>query len=80
MKSAVTGVVKYHLVDIRAIPTHGKFAEDEDSVIKRAKEAGVQKLVIMSMHVEGSKHTQRMCNFFKSYLYFTTSQLYKVRI
>ena len=31
---------RYHLVDIGAILTHGKFAGDEDSVIERAKEAG----------------------------------------
>ena len=31
----------YHLVDIAAILTHGKFAGDEDSIIKQAKNAGI---------------------------------------
>ena len=26
------------------------------------------------MHVEGSKHAQRMCKFFKGYLYFTAGK------
>ena len=58
-------------MDIGAILTHGKFAGDEDSVIERAKEAGVQKIIMPGMHIEGSRHAQRMCKFFKEYLYFT---------
>ena len=36
--------------------------------------SGVQKIIIPSMHVEGSKHAQRMCKFFKGYLYFAAGK------
>jgi len=61
----------YIIVDIGANLTSKKFARDLDSVIKRAKDAGVTKIMVTGTSVTGSKDALRLSRLYPGSLYCT---------
>lgn len=61
----------YILVDIGANLTNKKFSRDVDSVVQRAKEVGVQKIMVTGSNVSVSKEALRLTRLFPDVLYST---------
>jgi len=64
----------YILVDIGANLSNKKFSRDVDSVIQRAKEVGVQKIIVIGTSVATSKEALRLTHLFPSILHFTAGE------
>lgn len=61
----------YILIDIGANLTNKKFTRDIDSVVRRAKDAGVQKIIVTGTSVHGSKEALRLTQMHPGTLYCT---------
>lgn len=61
----------YILVDVGANLTSRKFNRDLESVIARAKDSGVQKIVVCSQTVKGAKEALRLSQIYPGVLYST---------
>ncbi|KAL1129816.1 hypothetical protein AAG570_012760 [Ranatra chinensis] len=61
----------YILVDVGANLTNKKFGRDLESVISRAKDAGVQKVIVSSSSLKGSKEALRLSRIYPGTLYAT---------
>nr|CAD7459354.1 unnamed protein product [Timema tahoe] len=61
----------YIIVDIGANLTHRKFGKDLDSVIQRAKDSGVQKIMVTGTSLRASKEALRLTRIYPGMLYST---------
>lgn len=61
----------YIIVDIGANLTNKKFTRDLDSVVARARDAGVQKIMVTGTTVQGSKDALRLTRLYPEALYST---------
>jgi len=61
----------YILVDIGANLTNKKFSRDIDSVVQRAKESGVQKVMVTGTNIGSSKEALRLTRIFPDILFST---------
>ncbi|XP_066244927.1 3'-5' ssDNA/RNA exonuclease TatD [Euwallacea similis] len=61
----------YILIDVGANLTNKKYSRDLDSVIQRAKDSGVQKIMVTGMSVKGSKEALRLTRIYPGTLYST---------
>uniref|UniRef100_T1J039 Deoxyribonuclease TATDN1 n=1 Tax=Strigamia maritima TaxID=126957 RepID=T1J039_STRMM len=61
----------YILIDVGANLTNKKFGRDLDAVIQRAKDAGVQKIMVTGTSVHSSKEALRLTRIFPGSLYST---------
>jgi len=61
----------YLLIDIGANLTSKKYGRDLDSVLQRAKEAGVNKIMVTGTSIQGSKDALRLTRLYPSQLYCT---------
>ncbi|CAH1393686.1 unnamed protein product [Nezara viridula] len=61
----------YILVDVGANLTNRKFSRDLESVIARAKDAGVQKIIVSSTSLKGSREALRLSRIYPGTLYAT---------
>ncbi|CAD6232089.1 GSCOCG00001740001-RA-CDS [Cotesia congregata] len=61
----------YILVDVGANMTNKKYSRDLDSVIQRAKDAGVQKIMVIGASVRSSKEALRLTRIYPGVLYST---------
>lgn len=61
----------YILVDIGANLTNKKFSRDIDSVVQRAKESGVQKIMVTGTNIQSSKEALRLTRIFPDILFST---------
>ncbi|XKL59962.1 hypothetical protein PGB90_000978 [Kerria lacca] len=61
----------YILIDVGANIINKKFARDVDSVIQRAKDAGVQKIIVPGSSVKSSKEALRLAKFHSGTVYAT---------
>nr|CAG4651915.1 EOG090X080R [Triops cancriformis] len=62
---------EYILVDIGANLTNSKYARDLDSVIERAKDAGVKKIMVTGASIQCSKEALRLTRIYPGTLYST---------
>ena len=46
-----------------------EFAEDLDEVVQRARDAGVEKLFVPAINLEGLPHLVEVCDAYPGYLY-----------
>ncbi|KAK8737320.1 hypothetical protein OTU49_004440 [Cherax quadricarinatus] len=67
----------YIIVDIGANLTNKKFTRDLDSVVSRARDAGVHKIMVTGITVQSSKDALRLTRLFPETLYSTVSILMK---
>ncbi|KAG7161741.1 3'-5' ssDNA/RNA exonuclease TatD-like [Homarus americanus] len=61
----------YIIVDIGANLTNKKFTRDLDSVVSRARDAGVRKIMVTGITVQSSKDALRLTRLFPETLYST---------
>ncbi|XP_046996066.1 3'-5' ssDNA/RNA exonuclease TatD [Schistocerca americana] len=61
----------YILIDIGANLTNKKYGRDLDSVVQRAKDAGVQKIIVTGTSLRSSKEALRLTRIFPGTLYST---------
>ncbi|KAJ8672942.1 hypothetical protein QAD02_004203 [Eretmocerus hayati] len=61
----------YVLVDVGANLTNKKYVRDLDSVIQRAKDAGVQKIMVTGASIRSSKEALRLTRIYPGNLYST---------
>ncbi|KAL0269707.1 UNVERIFIED_CONTAM: hypothetical protein PYX00_007347 [Menopon gallinae] len=61
----------YILVDIGANLTHKKFMKDLESVIRRAKDSGVQKIMVTGTSLHSTKEALRLARIYPACLYST---------
>jgi len=61
----------YVLIDVGANLTNKKFMRDLGSVISRAKDAGVQKIIVYSSSLKGSKEALRLTRLYPGTVYAT---------
>lgn len=61
----------YILVDVGANLTNKKYSRDLDSVIQRAKDAGVQKIMVTGASIRSSKEALRLTRIYPGILYST---------
>ena len=61
----------YVLVDVGANLTNKKYSRDLDSVIQRAKDAGVQKIMVTGASIRSSKEALRLTRIYPGTLYST---------
>ncbi|XP_047471980.1 3'-5' ssDNA/RNA exonuclease TatD-like [Penaeus chinensis] len=61
----------YIIVDIGANLTNKKFTRDLDSVVSRARDAGVHKIMVTGITVQSSKEALRLTRLFPETLYST---------
>ncbi|CAH0551827.1 unnamed protein product [Brassicogethes aeneus] len=61
----------YILIDVGANLTNKKYSRDLDSVIQRAKDSGVQKIMVTGTSVKGSKEALRLTRIYPGTLYST---------
>lgn len=61
----------YILVDVGANLTNRKFNRDLESVIGRAKDSGVQKIIVSSTSIKGSREALRLSRIYPGTLYAT---------
>ena len=61
----------YILVDIGANLTNKKYSRDVDSVVQRAKEVGVQKIMVTGSNIQISKEALRLTRLFPDVLFST---------
>lgn len=62
---------QYFITDVCANLTNKKFARDVDSVIQRAQNAGVKKIIVSSNNIQSSKESLRLTRLFPDYVYST---------
>lgn len=61
----------YILVDVGANLTNKKYSRDLDSVVQRAKDAGVQKIMVTGASIRSSKEALRLTRIYPGTLYST---------
>ncbi|KAG5897292.1 hypothetical protein JTB14_011457 [Gonioctena quinquepunctata] len=61
----------YILIDVGANLTNKKYSRDLDSVVQRAKDSGVQKIMVTGTSVKGSKEALRLTRIYPNTLYST---------
>nr|BAN20893.1 conserved hypothetical protein [Riptortus pedestris] len=61
----------YILVDVGANLTNRKFNRDLESVVARAKDSGVQKIIVSSTSIKGSREALRLSRIYPGTLYAT---------
>ncbi|KAL7296618.1 hypothetical protein TKK_0010038 [Trichogramma kaykai] len=61
----------YVLVDVGANLTNKKYSRDLDSVVQRAKDAGVQKIMVTGASIRSSKEALRLTRIYPGNLYST---------
>ncbi|XP_051160941.1 3'-5' ssDNA/RNA exonuclease TatD [Leptopilina boulardi] len=61
----------YVLVDVGANLTNKKYSRDLDSVVQRAKDAGVQKIMVTGAGIRSSKEALRLTRIYPGTLYST---------
>lgn len=61
----------YILIDVGANLTNKKYSRDLDSVIQRAKDSGVQKIMVTGTSVKASKEALRLTRIYPNTLYST---------
>ncbi|XP_011260025.1 uncharacterized protein LOC105253604 [Camponotus floridanus] len=61
----------YIIVDVGANLTNKKYSRDLDSVIQRAKDAGVQKIMVIGASIRSSKEALRLTRIYPGTLYST---------
>lgn len=61
----------YVLVDVGANLTNKKYSRDLDSVIQRAKDSGVQKMIVTGSSLKSSKEALRLTRIYPSIVYST---------
>ncbi|XP_014244995.1 uncharacterized protein LOC106664098 [Cimex lectularius] len=61
----------YILIDVGANLTNRKFSRNLESVVSRAKDAGVQKIVVSTSSLKGSKEALRLSRIYPGTLYAT---------
>ncbi len=61
----------YIIVDVGANLTNKKFARDLDSVIQRAQDAGVNKIMVTGTSIQASKDALRLARLYPATLYAT---------
>ncbi|XP_066140026.1 3'-5' ssDNA/RNA exonuclease TatD [Euwallacea fornicatus] len=61
----------YILIDVGANLTNKKYSRDLDSVVQRAKDSGVQKIMVTGTSVKGSKEALRLTRIYPGTLYST---------
>ena len=64
----------YIIVDVGANLTNKKFGRDLDSVIQRAKDAGISKIMVTGTSVQGSKDALRLSRLYPGTLYATAGK------
>ncbi|CAD5226549.1 unnamed protein product [Bursaphelenchus okinawaensis] len=64
--------MSYNLVDIGANLTHPSYKEDLAEVIKRAKQAGLSKIMVTGTCLESVESAYKLSNEYNGYLYFTS--------
>ena len=64
----------YIIVDVGANLTNKKFGRDLDSVIQRAKDAGISKIMVTGTSVQGSKDALRLSRLYPGMLYATAGK------
>lgn len=69
--SELMNTENYLMVDIGANLTNKKFTRDLDSVVSRARDAGVQKIMVTGITVHSSKEALRLTRLFPETLYST---------
>ncbi|CAG0897946.1 unnamed protein product [Darwinula stevensoni] len=70
-KELESAIENYILVDVGANLTNKKFARDLDAVVQRAKDAGVQKIMVTGTSIHGSKEALRLTRLYPGTLYST---------
>lgn len=60
---------QYFITDVCANLTNKKFARDVDSVVQRAQNAGVKKIIVSSTNIQSSKEALRLTRIFPDYVY-----------
>uniref|UniRef100_A0A0P4VWF2 Deoxyribonuclease TATDN1 n=1 Tax=Scylla olivacea TaxID=85551 RepID=A0A0P4VWF2_SCYOL len=68
----------YIIVDIGANLTNKKFTRDLDSVVGRARDAGVHKIMVTGTTVQSSKEALRLTRLFPETLYSTAATIVEV--
>lgn len=68
---SLLGSENYIIVDIGANLTNKKFTRDLDSVVGRARDAGVHKIMVTGTTVQSSKEALRLTHLFPETLYST---------
>ncbi|KAJ8972314.1 hypothetical protein NQ314_000229, partial [Rhamnusium bicolor] len=61
----------YILIDVGANLTNKKYSRDLDSVVQRAKDSGVQKIMVTGTSVKASKESLRLTRIYPNTLYST---------
>lgn len=61
----------YIVIDVGANLTNKKYSRDLDSVIQRAKDSGVKKIMVTGTSVKASKEALRLTRIYPGYLYST---------
>jgi len=69
--SLTDNMENYILIDIGANLTSKKYSRDLDNVVQRAKNAGVQKIMVTGTSVQGSRDALRLTRLYPSVLYCT---------
>ncbi|KAH1014860.1 hypothetical protein HUJ05_012675 [Dendroctonus ponderosae] len=67
----------YILIDVGANLTNKKYGRDLDSVVQRAKDSGVQKIMVTGTSVKASKEALRLTRIYPGTLYSTAGYLCK---
>uniref|UniRef100_A0A2H1WJ97 Deoxyribonuclease TATDN1 n=1 Tax=Spodoptera frugiperda TaxID=7108 RepID=A0A2H1WJ97_SPOFR len=62
------------VIDIGANLTNKKYGRDLDSVVQRAKDAGVQKIMVTGTSVRNSKEALRLTRLYPSTIYSTAGK------
>ncbi|KFM79501.1 Tat-linked quality control protein TatD, partial [Stegodyphus mimosarum] len=60
---------QYFITDVCANLTNKKFARDVDSVIQRAQNAGVKKIIVCGNNIQSSKEALRLTRLYPNYIY-----------
>ncbi|KPJ16797.1 Deoxyribonuclease tatD [Papilio machaon] len=63
------------VIDIGANLTNKKYGRDLDSVIQRAKDAGVQKIMVTGTSVRNSKEALRLTRLYPGTIYSTAGRI-----
>ena len=64
----------YIIVDIGANLTNKKFSRDLDSVIQRAKDSGVSKIMVTGTSLQSSRDALRLSRLYPGILYATAGK------
>ena len=60
------------LVDIGANLTHPSYSNDMETVIERAKRAGIEKLMITGSSAKSTRDAQKLAEKYPGYFYYTS--------